>query len=444
MIRIVRNLYLPLRFFYAAGAVIVLFIFSFIIPWLFPVAQTALVILIAILVVDTLLLNNAGTKVQCSRDMAKLLSLGSDNKVKLTIENQSGIPLKVSVIDELPFQLQKRDFNIHLKLQPKEKKILSYDLRPLVRGEYAFGKVHTFIRSIIGFAERRCSHNLEKNVPVYPSIIEMKQYELISLSQTSYMQGVKKIRRLGHSYEFEQIKEYVKGDDYQSVNWKATSRVNRIMVNHYEDERSQQIYCLVDKSRSMRMPFNGLSLLDHAINTSLVIANTAINKQDKAGLITFSDKIDSALKADRQRNQLKMILEALYKQKEGNLEANYELMYRVIKNFIKGRSLIFLYTNFESSYALQRALPIIRKINQLHLLVVVFFKNTEIIEYSKHMAEDMEQIYLKTIAQSFVSEKNQIANELRQYGIQTILTKPEELSINSVNKYLELKARGMI
>ena len=192
------------------------------------------------------------------------------------------------------------------------------------------------------------------------------------------------------------------------------------------------------------MPFNGMTLLDYAINTSLVISKTAVNKQDKIGLISFSNVIDTALKASKQRAQMKKILESLYREKESLLDANYELLYRMIKNFIRSRSLIFLFTNFENLHSLHRVLSVLRKIGKLHLLVVVIFENTEIIDYSQQEASDMKGIYYQTIAQKFISEKHQIVKELTQYGIQTILSKPEDLSINTINKYLELKSRGMI
>ena len=216
------------------------------------------------------------------------------------------------------------------------------------------------------------------------------------------------------------------------------------MVNQYEDERSQQIFCVIDKGRSMQMPFNGLSLLDYAINTSLVISSVSLQKHDKAGLMTFSDKIGSTIKADKGPKQLNLIIETLYKEKARNFEANYELLYTATKQFIKRRSLIFLYTNFESYSAMERILPLLRRINVSHLLVVVFFENTEIVDYSYREAHSTEDIYNKTIASKFVEEKHRIVQELRQYGIQVILTRPEKLSVNSINKYLEMKARSMI
>jgi uncharacterized protein (DUF58 family) len=279
---------------------------------------------------------------------------------------------------------------------------------------------------------------------VYPSVIQMKQFELKTLPKISRYHGIKKLRRLGHSYEFEQIKNYVQGDDIRSINWKATGRKAELMVNQYEDEKSQQVYNLIDNSRNMRMPFNGLSLLDYAINTSLVIANTSLQKQDRAGLLTFSDKIGTFIRAERGSGQLQRILDGLYKEEPRNLEANYELLYLTVRNMIPSRSLLFLYTNFESILNMERVLPIIRKINKRHLMVVVIFENTQISEFAEKETKSLEDIYLQTIARKFILEKGAIIQMLRQFGIQSVFSRPEDLSVNTINKYLELKARGMI
>jgi len=255
---------------------------------------------------------------------------------------------------------------------------------------------------------------------------------------------VKKMRRLGNTNEFEQIKEYVKGDNYRHINWKATSRRSKLMVNQYQDEKSQQIYFVIDKSRSMKMPFEGLTLLDYAINSSLVMSNVALKKGDKAGLITFSDKIGTQLKATKNSAQLKRIMELLYTQKTQFLEANYELLYQSVRQTVKGRSLLIMYLNFESFYSLKRALPVLRRLNKSYLVVVVFFENTEISKATTIDCDTVSDVYLKTFAQKFTYEKKVMVQELRKFGIQSILSKPEELSVNSINKYLELKSRGMI
>jgi uncharacterized protein (DUF58 family) len=272
----------------------------------------------------------------------------------------------------------------------------------------------------------------------------MKKYELKTFARTATEYGVKKVRRIGHSYEFEHIKQYQRGDDYRSVNWKATGRRAQLMVNQYEDEKSQQVYCIIDKSRVMHMPFHGLSLFDYAVNASLVISNIVLGKQDKAGLITFADKPKALLKADRNRTQLKKILESLYNEREGSVEASYESLYMAVRKLVSSRSLLFLYTNFESSYALQRVLPQLRRMNEQHVLVVVFFENTEISTDASAEVKTLEDIYMQITAENYTLSKVQIAQQLKQYGIFSILTRPENLTVNTINKYLELKSRGLI
>jgi uncharacterized protein (DUF58 family) len=422
-----------------------LFVGAFVFQPLLFVAQSGLLVLAALLLADALLLYNPSIRIRCERPLPKLMSLGDVNQIRLRLYNDSPMPLWLSIVEELPDQFQARDFVIHEYLPRKDKKELQYSLRPLTRGVYRFHQTQLFLRSALGLIERRLSiEHSQQETAVYPSIIQMKKYELMALSRLATMSGIKKMRRVGHSYEFEQIRNYVKGDDYRSINWKATGRKNSLMVNQYEDERSQQIFAIIDKSRSMKLPFDGLTLMDYAINSALVITNIALHKYDKAGLLTFSDKIGATVKADNGGKHLQLILESLYRQDARDFEANYELLYTACRQFINRRSLLFLFTNFESHSALMRVLPLLRKINSLHLLVVIFFENPELVDYSRLPAQNTEDIYDRTIATQFAEEKQRIVQELRQYGIQAILTRPEELSINTVNKYLELKARGMI
>lgn len=439
-----KALHLQSRFFFALGALVVIFAISFALPLLFPLAQTLLVALVALTITDVVLLFGSKGQLIAQRKTGKMLSLGDDNFLSLLVRNEMPLALNLSIYDELPIKLQRRDFSISIDLVSGEEHAIRYSVRPTTRGEYHWGNTNLLASSRIGLIARLFSVSNEEMVPSYPSIIQMKKYELLAFAKTSNFDGIKKVRRLGHSYEFEQIKNYVQGDDIRSINWKATSRRNTLMVNQYEDERSQQMYSIIDKSRAMHMPFNGLSLLDYAVNTSLVISNIALKKYDKAGLISFSDTIGSTIKAERSPIQIKKILNALYNEKAFVKEANYDLLYRSAKNVIRSRSLVFLYTNFESIYAMERALPVLQKINHNHVLVVMIFENTELMEHSRKQVEYLTDIYTQTISDKLILEKKHMVMKLKKYGIQTILSRPEDLSINTVNKYLELKAKGLI
>ena len=439
-----RHLFLKNRLFLFLLIVAIGFTVSFGFPFLFPVFQIALYAVIALLLVDVFILFNRKQQISADRIMANQLSLGDENKISIEISSSYTIPLEVEVIDEMPYQLQKRDTSFKFSLSPQNKRQIVYSITPLERGVFEFGNINVFVSSVLGFAQRRYVLDRKVTAGVYPSILQMRKHEFQVFNKSSQNQGVKKMRRLGNTNEFEQIKEYVKGDNYKHINWKATSRKNKLMVNQYQDEKSQQVYCIIDKSRSMKMPFDGLTLLDYAINSSLAMSNVAIKKGDKAGLITFSDKIGTQLKATKNATQLKRIMEVLYNQKTEFLEANYDLLYQSVKQTVKSRSLLLMYLNFESFYSLKRALPMLRRLNKSYLIIVIFFENTEISKASVMNCEDVADVYLKTFAQKFTDEKRMMVQELRKYGIQSILSKPEELSVNSINKYLELKSRGMI
>lgn len=439
-----KSLHLQGRFFRLSGGCVVVFALSFPYPILFPAGQAALLMLIALTLVDLVILYQSEEPVVAKRSLGKLFSLGDDNPVRLSLSNKRGIDWQLQVYDELPTQLQQRDFEMKLGIKGHETRHLRYAVHPSERGIYVFGKTNVLIKTKLGLVARRLQIAESQSVPVYPSILQMKKFELLAFARTSNYEGVKKMRKLGHSYEFEQIRTYVQGDDIRSINWKATSRKNQLMVNQYQDERSQAVYSIIDKSRSMHMPFNGMSLLDYAVNTSLMISNIALKKHDRAGLITFSNTIGSTLRADRSAKQLKTILSALYNERAFVKEANYDLLYRAVKNVVNSRSLLFLYCNFESVYAMERALPILRKINRQHLLVAIIFENTELEAYSRKAVEFMTDVYTQTIADKLILEKKHMVMKLQMHGIQSILTKPEDLNINTLNKYLELKARGLI
>jgi uncharacterized protein (DUF58 family) len=443
-VNLFRSIYLSARFFYLLSGIILWFCFAFILPFLFLPGLLLLSGLCMLLLADLVLLYGKKQMLSGQRTVPPRLSLSDENRIGVQLSNLGKQHLTFELVDELPVQLQVRDFSIKGTLTANGTRHLHYSIRPLSRGAYSFGEMNVFLMSRLKLMQRRIRLPLEQTVPVYPSIVQMKNFELFTMSSIARVHGIKKMRRIGHSYTFEQIKPYVRGDDVRQINWRSSARHQQLMINQFEDEKSQQVYNIIDKSRNMLMPFNGLSLLDYAINTALVISNVALRRQDMAGLITFSDKIGSVLRADRKHGQLQAILDALYNQKERDLEASYEHLYFAIRQLIKTRSLIFLYTNFESMYGLKRVLPVLQKINMQHLLTVVFFENSELEALSRSPAKDLKDVYTRILAEQALNDKAAIAHELNNMGIQTILSRPEDLNMNTINKYLEIKSRGMI
>jgi len=443
-VKLIRALYLNNRLFVAIGIVVITFIASFILDIPVIVPKVLFLVLLAIILSDVILLFRTRRGVSGTRITPEKLSNGDENEIRIQVENFYAFKASLNVIDEIPHQFQRRDLNFALAIPSGEMKIIRYFLRPVKRGEYSFGAVNIFVSTPIGFLSRRFRYSADALVPVYPSYIQMRKYELMAISNRLTDIGIKKIRRIGHNQEFELIKEYVSGDDIRTINWKATARRTNLMVNHFQDERSQQVYSLIDKGRVMQMPFQGMSLLDYAINASLVISNIAIEKSDKAGLITFQDKIGTMVPANRRNNQLSHILEVLYNQKTAYRESDFSSLHNFIRRKVNQRSLLLLFTNFESIHGLHRQLPFLKSLANQHLLVVIFFENTEMRSMLHNPAHTLHEVYYKAVAEKFSYDKKLIVKELAKHGIQALLTAPENLTINTINKYLELKARGMI
>jgi len=444
-----RPLFISTRLWFTLIAFVLLFVAAYAFPFLFPLVQVGVVVFVGLILLDGWLLFQTEAGLFARREVPDRLSNGDQNPLTVYLENRYAFRVDTEVIDEIPFQFQRRDVLFRAQLQARETRAIRYELRPTRRGEYSFGAVNVFVLSPLGLLKRRYQFEQGKLVAVYPSFLQMRQYELLAATNRLNEVGVKRIRRLGHSTEFEQVRPYTTGDDVRTVNWKATARRSdprgaSLQINAYQDERSQPVYCLIDKGRVMRSPFEGLTLLDYAINASLVLSNIALLKQDRAGLLTFSDQVGQLLPADRRAGQLLKIMEVLYRQKTRFQETDYESVYATVRTNIRQRSLLLLFTNFETVSGMQRQLPYLRRLAKDHLLLVIFFENTELRALLDQPAPDTEAIYLKTIGEKFAYEKKQIVKELGQYGIQTILTAPQNLTANTVNKYLELKARNMI
>lgn len=444
MTNVIKSIYFTNLLYYVIAAEVVLLVFGFFFSFVASFVEYGLLIIPILLLVDIVILYSNNNGLFGRRNTLDKLSNGDDNLIQIVLENRYLFPARLTVIDEIPFQFQARDTEFNLTIESGKNKTVEYVVLPVKRGEYSFGALNIFVRSPIGFIQKRYRFSQDMMVPVYPSFLQMRKYELLAISNNLTNSGIKKIRKIGSNAEFDQIKEYVYGDDYRTINWKATARKNKLMINQFQDEKSQQVYSVIDMGRVMKMPFEGLSLLDYAINSSLVISNIAMLKQDKAGIITFSHKVQSVLLAERRSAQLQKILELLYNQKTGYLESDFEKLYINVKTKINQRSLLLLYTNFESLSGLQRQLKYLRRLAKDHLLVVIFFENTELQAFIDKPAVTTEEVYNKTIAEKFIYEKKRIVKELEKYGIHCILTDPKKLSVNTINKYLELKARGLI
>ncbi|MEY8721336.1 DUF58 domain-containing protein [Bacteroides stercorirosoris] len=434
---------LPRRFYIILILIILLLGSGTVFAPLFVIGQWALFIFFLAVLADGYMLYRI-RGIRAFRQCADRFSNGDENAVSIRVENSYPHPVSVEVVDEIPFVFQQRNICFRTELLANEGKSISYNLRPTSRGVYGFGRIRVFVTHKIGLLSRRYTCGEALDIKVYPSYLMLHRYELLAISDNLTEMGIKRIRRVGHHTEFEQIKEYVKGDDYRTINWKASARRHELMVNIYQDERSQQIYNVIDKGRVMQQAFRGMTLLDYAINASLVLSYVAMRREDKAGIVTFDAHFDTFVPASKRSGHMQTLLENLYAQQTTFGETDFSSLCVHLNKHVTKRSLLVLYTNFSSLGSMNRQLAYLQQLNRQHRLLVVFFEDADLKNYIATPAKDTEGYYRHVIAEKFAFEKRLIVSTLKQHGIYSLLTTPENLSIDVINKYLEMKSRQLL
>ena len=439
----VRDLFLPARFFAVGGALVALAVAGTFAPALFDVARGGLAVFAALVLADGLLLWATRGGVKATRAVPDRLSNGDPNEIAVRVASRYRFPVRVRVLDERPVQFQARDAGVVLALGPRGHAATRYVLRPTRRGVYRFGAVNLYAASPLGLVLRRFRAAADAEAAVYPSVVQMRRYALLATSNRLTEVGVKRVRRVGHTFEFDQVRPYVPGDDRRSVNWKATARRGgALAVNQFGEERAQPVYVLLDMGRTMRSPFDGLTLLDHAVNAALVLANVALLKGDRVGLVAFDDAVETVVPADRRPGQLARLLDALYRLETGFHDPSYEAVVAAGGRVLRQRGLVLLFTNVETRPGLDRQLPYLRRLARGHRLVVVFFENTGLADVLTRPATRAEDVYVRAVAEGLDAEKREIARELERHGIGVVLTHPSRLTVDALNRYLALKAQG--
>lgn len=429
----------------ALAACVVVMCFGMLFAPLFWLGQAVLFLLIAGVSIESIILFWKKEPLTFRRGLPAKLSNGDDNEIQLFIENKLANKLNIRLLENFPEQLQLHDWDKEFELQPKQKHRLSYQVKPVTRGDYRWQGSQLFLETTrFKLVTRRCDFPADETIPCYPSFEQFKELRISALVNRYNEANATMIRKIGQSLEFEQIKNYVGGDDFRHINWKASAKQGKLMLNQYQEERSQDIYAVIDLGRTMQQPFNGQTLLDYSINSALALTKTILSVKDKVGLITYSGKECSVLPPRSDVNQFRKINEKLFNISSDFQESGMELLYRFVRYRIRQRGLFVIFSNFDTIQSLHRNLPYLRAIAKYHLVLLVIFENSELESFANGNATDVKEVYDKTMAKHLLFQKRLIAKEVGKFGIQSLVTKPETLSSELLNKYLSIKKRQML
>ncbi len=445
MMRFFKEFYFTNTFFYVGIALICFCVVAIFFPILLNGFWGLLGIVGIIILLETYQLFKLKNPIKLHRKLPNRLSMGAENEVQIVVTNL-GQNMNAIIIEDLPEQLQIRDFEITFKLVALQNTILNYSINPKTRGLLTWQTSHLKIKkSPFSLVSRVISFNNAQTAPSYPSFEQFKKLPIKALVtkyfDTSSQNNVKKI---GQSLEFEQIKEYNVQDDFRHINWKASAKANKLMLNQYRDERSQDIYAVIDCGRTMYMPFKEQTLLDYAINSALALSKAAVALEDKAGVIALKHPKIQWLPARKDGRAFGRINDFLYQIDTNFKETDFEILYKFSRVNIKQRSLFVIFTNFDTIQAMYRQLPYLKALSRHHLLLLVMYENTELLADVQVAGKDLREVYTKTIEKQMLDQSRLISKELTMNGINSLFISPNNLNIKVINKVIELKRRQMI
>lgn len=378
--------------------------------------------------------------VTVTRHAPGVLSIGKPNVVTLEIKSTSRRRLTVSVTDDLFDTAESADLPLRLELPPRGRETARYRVVPSRRGAHALGDHHARYLSPFSFWIRQIDIPAASPVKVYPDVQAVRAYELLA-RQDRDPSALKASRKRGGESEFERLREYRRGDEFRSIDWKATARRQKLISREYQLESNQNILFLLDAGRLMTARSAGLSLFDHALNATLMLSHVAARGGDRVGLLAFSDEIKSYAPPAGGAGAARQIIQAGYDLHPELVESNYGAAFEHVGLRVRKRSLVVLFTQVVDEVAAADLLRMMRGVMPRHLPLMVILRDVEIDELVEGAAVDP---YLRGAAAELSGFRDRLVRELKKQGALVLDVSPAQLTPQLINRYLEIKARHLL
>jgi len=400
--------------------------------------------LVAALVYFDISISSPPDKITVRRQVAPKLSISEKNDVVIYIANHSSQPIYVTLIDEYPADFQGGSREIQLRVERRSESQIKYQVVPSKRGDFFFGDIALRYGSFLELLQIQKTFKIPAKVEVYPNIKSIAKFELSVRRSHLIETGPRSERRRGIGTDFESLKEYVRGDEFRKMDWKATARRGKLITREYQSEVNQSVIVALDCSRAMGAKLENLTLLDYAINATLLLGYQVTRKEDKIGLITFSDQVHGFLQPKRGKRHFHLFLKTLYNLQPRRVEPNYELAFAYLMAMRVKRSLLLVITDLAAGDAAQRLRDDIWLISRKHLPVIISIMNPAVREAAFGDTLSLESAYRKVVALDAVDRVNRAKRSIETMGLVALSLKPAEICSSLLSNYLTMKLRSRI
>ncbi|NDD27659.1 MAG: DUF58 domain-containing protein [Proteobacteria bacterium] len=382
---------------------------------------------------------------EASRHHDPVFSNGVDNVVTLALHNPTDERFQVEVLDEAPPPFQVDCDMFTAALGPREVWEVAYRLRPAKRGDYCFGGFNLRARSALGLLALNRRLVLEgAQVRVYPNLRDLKSLRLLGLRDHELQAGLRVLRVPHAGREFEALRDYQRGDEWRTVDWKATARRQRHTVRTYDVERSQKILIALDLGRTMSTRMGSLSKADVAVNSCVLLTAVAARLDDRVGMLAFADAIKGWLPPVRGPHQATRLLDFLYPLEAVTRESDYQGAFSAIATRLRSRTLVVLFTDLvdvESSSHLIRHLSVLAA---RHSVLCISMSDHELEDLQDAAPADVRALYRQTVASAMLEDRELAIARLQERGVRVMKARPKTLALDLVNRYCAWKAAGRL
>jgi uncharacterized protein (DUF58 family) len=414
---------------------------------IFPGAWTLLVafdLLLAGAVVLDWLLTPGPAALDAKRLAPERLSVLVDQPVQLVVTNRSRVSLAVRLRETLPevFQIASEEWTGTVPAGGQAR--WEYSVNPRARGHFRFGAIAVRYRSVLGLWERQTNIEASAEARVYPNLATLSRYHLLARSNRLEAIGIRKVRLRGGAWEFESLRDYVHGDDVRQIDWKATARRRKPIVRNHVAERNQSVLLLVDCGRLMNAEVDGVSKLDHAVNTALLLAHVALARGDRAGLCTFSHKVHAWVAPRAHLAQNRLLTEALYDLRSDFTETDHGRCLRLISSRYPKRALLVVLTDFVDAQTAADMIAHLQLASRRYLVLFAALKDPFLARAAHARSATALDGFRQAAAVELLRERREVLERLRQMGAHVLDAEPAGLTPPVVNRYLEITSRGLL
>jgi uncharacterized protein (DUF58 family) len=403
------------------------------------------IVLVGIATIDFLILYlNTNRGIEVTRKIARTCSLGVPLDSEITVENRAPIMLNGSVRDDLPEHFEASPSEHKLRLPPMGRMTASRKLTPGRRGAFRLENVYLRFSSPLQLWVRQLCLPLENPLNVYPDMKQLSDYALLARTNRLSLIGVRKTRRVGQDNEFERLRDYTRDDNYRHIDWRSTARRRKLTVRQFQNDQSQRVIFLLDCGRMMTNERGGYTLLDYALNSTLMMAYVALAQGDSVGMLCFSDTIHSYIPPRGGSSQMNRLIQAGFDQFPRLVESRYDQAFLYLSTHCKRRSLVVLATNVIDEVNAGAVVDYLGNIHGQHLPLGVLLRDREMFEAADSPDGDAFQMYRAAAAADILLWRDQVLKDLEHRGVLVVDAFPDELTAPLVNQYLEVKAKHLL